>query len=368
MAAAPESAPAWWHGVSALSRMGRMMAVSTAVIGGTILALRGLRTLLYARRIRTCRVSGDCPEHYAPLIAAILRNVGEGRDVGSQVAVTKGGELIVNVAVDCGGGAQAVTTDSLMCVFSSGKVIESLVMTLFDSRGWLRLSDRVSSVWPEFAAGGSGAGDPLFDKANVRVSDIMAHRAGLSMVDKMSLAEVKVRGDRSMGRALRAPPPPQSLWGGRLSDRAAVARTQDFHLPLSPGAARLRENLERTPRRYSGPASGARGSPETCYMATTRGLYLSVLTSLCDPKRRCFNDLVVEEIVKATPRPAGEPAPEVYCPLPAAMDDRVVPKRSNPYIPGFVRALVQALVPRRTYPCGHSASRARRSGAGRLTD
>ena len=65
---------------------------------------------------------------------------------------------------------------------------------------------------------------------------------------------------------------------------------------------------------------------------------------------------------------AWPPWPTIVEPLPAAMDDRVVPKRSNPYIPGFVRALVQALVPRRTYPCGHSASRARRSGTGRLTD
>ena len=123
----------------------------------------------------------------------------------------KDNELIVNIAADCGGrttkrngrvcdlSGDGITTDSLMCVFSSGKVVESLLMTLFDSRGWLRLSTRISSVWPEFAADMSSAraDSPLYDKANVRVCDLMAHRAGLSTVDKMSLAEIKVRSSLS---------------------------------------------------------------------------------------------------------------------------------------------------------------------------
>ena len=188
-----------------------MMVISSALSGGSILALKGVRSLLYLRRVRRCRIQGEYPEHYESLVAAILRNVGEGRDTGCQVAVMKDNELIVNIAADCGGrttkrsgrvcdlSGDGITTDSLMCVFSSGKVVESLLMTLFDSRGWLRLSTRISSVWPEFAADMSSAraDSPLYDKANVRVCDIMAHRAGLSTVDKMSLAEIKVRASLS---------------------------------------------------------------------------------------------------------------------------------------------------------------------------
>ena len=123
---------------------------------------------------------------------------------------------------------------------------------------------------------------------------------------------------------------------------------QDFHVPLSEGSERLREILEHTPRRYSRSVTEVRSQSEaeTCYMATTRGLYLSVLMGLRDPQHRCFNDLIVEEVVKKMPRADGEPVPEIYCPLPAEMSARVVPKQINPYIPGFLRAVSQALLPR----------------------
>lgn len=223
--------------VRQLAPIGDAMLASFAIIGGSYIALRLVRDGMYALRRRMCVIDGVCSEEYADVMRAILANVGEGREDGCQVAVTRDGELIVDVAVSAGWGPP-VARDSLMCVFSSGKVIESLVMTVADSQGWLRLGEYVHRVWPGFATGDAqGEEGGPFDKRNIKVSDIMAHRAGLALVD-----------------------PPL--------DFAEIAGFDD---PLSPGAEKLREHLAAQPIRYSKPGV----EKETLYMAVTRVYHLA---------------------------------------------------------------------------------------------
>lgn len=302
--------------LEALTPVGNTMIISLAVIGGTYAAVCTLREALYYVRRKTCTIDGHCPTNeFDDVLRAIMANVGEGREDGCQVAVTRNGELVVDLAVTAGwpGWRWKMKRDSLLCVFSSGKVLESLVMALADDQGWLRLSEHVHRVWPGFASGDAhvkrNAKGKRFDKREVKVCDIMAHRAGLALVD-----------------------PPIEF-----------SRIAGFHEPLSPGAETLREILAAQPIRYF----KSEAERETLYMATTRGAYLSVLLHLRDPKRRSFNNLMREEVLAKINSARGDaPLVEAYCPLPAHLNERVIPKSTGGVGWVIARAILQLLVPR----------------------
>ena len=46
--------------------------------------------------------------------------------------------------------ARAYDEDALQVVFSSSKVFTSVAMALMVEKGWLKYSDRVVDIWPEF--------------------------------------------------------------------------------------------------------------------------------------------------------------------------------------------------------------------------
>ena len=298
-----------------LAPIGNTMLISLAVIGGTYAAVRTLREALYHMRRKAATIEGDCPDEFDDVLRTILANVGEGREDGCQVAVTRNGELVVDLAVTAGwpGWRWKMKRDSLLCVFSSGKVLESLCMAIADDQGWLRLGEHVHRVWPGFATGDAhvkrNAKGKQFDKREVKVSDIMAHRAGLALVD-----------------------PP--------IDFSSIA---GFHEPLSPGAETLREILAAQPIRYF----KSDAERETLYMATTRGAYFSVLLALRDPKRRGFNSLMREEVLAKINSARGDaPLAEAYCPLPAHLNERVILKSIGGIGWVVARAILQHLLPR----------------------
>jgi CubicO group peptidase (beta-lactamase class C family) len=100
-------------------------------------------------------------------------NLKSGADVGASFCVTVKGETVVDL---WGGWADAARTrpwqrDTIVNVYSTTKTMTALTALLLADRGELDFDAPVARYWPEFAANG---------KAQVKVSHLMSHSAGLS--------------------------------------------------------------------------------------------------------------------------------------------------------------------------------------------
>ncbi|WP_373008155.1 serine hydrolase domain-containing protein [Hyphomonas sp.] len=96
-----------------------------------------------------------------------------GADIGASFCVTKDGEAVVDL---WGGYADVAGTrpwekDTIVNVYSTTKTMTALTALLLADRGELDFDAPVAKYWPEFAASG---------KADVKVSHLMSHSAGLS--------------------------------------------------------------------------------------------------------------------------------------------------------------------------------------------
>ena len=118
-------------------------------------------------------VEGTCAAGYEPVRQALQRSLASGADVGASVAVVIDGEFMVDI---WGGIADADsgrpwTQDTVVNVFSTTKTMTALVALMLADRGELDFEAPVARYWPQFAANG---------KADIRVSQLMSHSAGLS--------------------------------------------------------------------------------------------------------------------------------------------------------------------------------------------
>jgi CubicO group peptidase (beta-lactamase class C family) len=100
-------------------------------------------------------------------------NLDSGADLGASFCVTKNGETVVDL---WGGFADAAKTrpwvgDTIVNVYSTTKTMTALTALLLADRGLINFDAPVAKYWPEFAANG---------KANIKVSHLMSHSAGLS--------------------------------------------------------------------------------------------------------------------------------------------------------------------------------------------
>lgn len=107
------------------------------------------------------------------IVAAAARQAFAGSpEVGMQVAVFLGGDLIVDVSIgyaDAAGG-RVVDSDTLFPVFSVTKGLVATAIHRAVDDGLLGLTTPVSAYWPEFAAGG---------KASATVADVLTHSVGI---------------------------------------------------------------------------------------------------------------------------------------------------------------------------------------------
>ena len=100
-------------------------------------------------------------------------NLTSGQDLGASFCAMAHGEVLV----DLWGGwadpekARPWTKDTLVNVYSTTKTMTALTALLIADRGELDFDAPVAKYWPEFAANG---------KADVKVSHLMSHSAGLS--------------------------------------------------------------------------------------------------------------------------------------------------------------------------------------------
>lgn len=119
------------------------------------------------------QVQGHCDPRFTAVREAFEENFRERGELGAAVAVTVAGETVVDL---WGGWADAARTrpwerDTLVNVWSTTKGPVALCAHLLVDRGLLDLDRPVAAYWPEFAAAG---------KEDVRVRDLLSHRAGLS--------------------------------------------------------------------------------------------------------------------------------------------------------------------------------------------
>ena len=100
-------------------------------------------------------------------------HIAAGSDVGSSFCATIEGKTVVDI---WGGHADEARTrpwekDTIINVYSTTKTMTALTALLLADRGELDFDAPVARYWPEFAASG---------KADVKVSHLMSHSAGLS--------------------------------------------------------------------------------------------------------------------------------------------------------------------------------------------
>ena len=128
-------------------------------------------------------IHGFCDERFLPFKEAFRANFDEGLEIGSSLAVTHHGKLVVDVWA---GFANAERTtpwqqDTIVSVSSTTKIMLMIGVLVALDRGLLDLDQRVAHYWPEFAQGGKGA---------VTVREALTHQAGVPGLDpQMSNAD-----------------------------------------------------------------------------------------------------------------------------------------------------------------------------------
>lgn len=118
-------------------------------------------------------VQGHTHDRYAAVRAAFEGNLASGADVGASFCATVEGETVVDLWGGFADGARTRpwTRDTIINVYSTTKTMTALTALLVADRGELDFDAPVARYWPEFAANG---------KADVKVSHLMSHAAGLS--------------------------------------------------------------------------------------------------------------------------------------------------------------------------------------------
>ena len=116
---------------------------------------------------------GYVDDRFAPVRATFEGNLAGGEDIGASFCATVDGEVVVDL---WGGFADAARArpwqqDTIVNVYSTTKTMTALTALLVADRGELDFDAPVARYWPEFAAAG---------KADVKVSHLMSHAAGLS--------------------------------------------------------------------------------------------------------------------------------------------------------------------------------------------
>lgn len=119
------------------------------------------------------RVQGVAGDRFEGVRNQFQTHLDTGADIGASFCVTKNGEAVVDL---WGGYADVEGTrpwekDTIVNVYSTTKTMTALTALLLADRGELDFDAPVAKYWPEFAASG---------KADVKVSHLMSHSAGLS--------------------------------------------------------------------------------------------------------------------------------------------------------------------------------------------
>ena len=117
-------------------------------------------------------INGKYDKKFESIVDSYEKQFELGLDIGSSLAVTYEGEMVVDVWAGSMDKAESLPweEDTIVNVFSSTKNATSLCAYVLADRGQLDFSAPVSKYWPEFAQKG---------KENILISHIMSHSSGL---------------------------------------------------------------------------------------------------------------------------------------------------------------------------------------------
>ena len=120
---------------------------------------------------------GRFDEKFKSIVDCYEEQFALGLDIGSSLAITYEGEMVVDIWAGTRDKAQSLpwNENTIVNVFSSTKNATSLAAYVLADRGQLDFFAPVAEYWPEFAQKG---------KENILVSHIMSHSSGLPGWDK----------------------------------------------------------------------------------------------------------------------------------------------------------------------------------------
>ncbi|KAF9165238.1 hypothetical protein DFQ26_000396 [Actinomortierella ambigua] len=225
------------------------------------------------------------PVLYGPVLQQYLHKFAVNEDLGGSLAVFVDGEPVIDVFAGFKDLRHTIIYDNrtLNQVYSSGKVLEGILIARLVDKGLLDYEEKISTYWPEFAQNG---------KENVRLKDLMMHQAGVQYLDDE-------KGDLSW-----------ALMRDRTRWSAHLAR-QKHHF-------------------FSGSEpSDKQQLPQRAYHAVTRGWYLDEIVRRVDPQGRDLDQLARDELM------AAYPDVELYygaLPNAADWDDRLTPMHDYPVL------------------------------------
>lgn len=121
---------------------------------------------------RKVRIEGRNDSRFDPVRDVFLQNFTDRDDLGASVAVTLGGELVV----DLWGGwkdrarTQPWTRETRAPLWSGTKAVTGVCFAMIIDRGLASYDDPVSRYFPEFGAAG---------KAAITIAQLLSHQAGI---------------------------------------------------------------------------------------------------------------------------------------------------------------------------------------------
>ena len=196
----------------------------------------------------TRAVEGWTAPGYGPVRELFALGVADGLEDQAQCTVYVRGELVVDVWTSAGSAVQSDACSRLQNVFSSSKVLTSLVVAILVDRGLLAYDQPVSSIWPEFAQCGKGG---------ITIAQLMRHQAGLAQFSEAVAAE-DLHPDEIRGG------------GGIVSQ--IIARQKPSHTETDP---------DKAPREYHG---------------LTRGWILNEIVTRVDLQSRTIGEFLRDEV------------------------------------------------------------------------
>jgi CubicO group peptidase (beta-lactamase class C family) len=117
-------------------------------------------------------VHGTVVRGFEAVRDAFAQNLSDGSEVAAAFAVFRDGEPLVDLWGGHADAARTVPTDeaTLFALWSTTKGLAAICIALLVERSKLNYEQRVSDIWPEFAANGKQA---------ITVGELMSHQAGL---------------------------------------------------------------------------------------------------------------------------------------------------------------------------------------------
>lgn len=174
--------------------------------------------------------------------AAIERMIGEGREVGVQVAAYLGGRLVVDTWAGLADPAtgRRVDGDTLFNVYSVTKAVAATALHVQADRGLIEYEAPIVRYWPEYGQHG---------KERTTVRDVLTHRAGV-------------------------PQMPEGVTPERICDWDWMVRAIAALEPIEPPGTR------------------------TLYLSMTFGWLVGELVRRTDPRHRSLGRFIREEIAE----------------------------------------------------------------------